>query len=66
MPATATGQQRKYIDCAEFPSEKDCSLRISGTEDEVLPTAVQHAILVHGHPDTPELSEQIRQMLKDE
>jgi predicted small metal-binding protein len=57
---------RKVADCREFPSEKDCSLTISGTEDEVLAAAVEHAVSAHGHADTPELREQVRTMLKDE
>jgi predicted small metal-binding protein len=58
--------QRKSIDCRDYPSEKECSLKISGTEEEVLDSAVQHASSVHGHENTPELREQIRSMLKDE
>ena len=58
--------QRKSIDCRDYPSDKNCSLKISGTEDEVLDAAVQHAVLAHGHENTPELREQIRSMLKDE
>jgi predicted small metal-binding protein len=57
---------RKSIDCRDYPSEKNCSLKISGTENEVLDAAVQHAVSVHGHEDTPELCEQIKSMLKDE
>jgi predicted small metal-binding protein len=57
---------RKSIDCRDHPSEKDCSLKISGTEQEVLDAAVQHAVSVHGHQDTPELREQIKSMLKVE
>jgi predicted small metal-binding protein len=56
---------RKSIDCRDYPSEKNCSLKISGTEEEVLDAAVQHAASVHGHENTPELREQIRSMLKD-
>lgn len=58
--------QRKSIDCRDYPSEKNCSLKISGTENEVLDAAVQHAVSAHGHEQTPELREQIRSMLKDE
>ena len=58
--------QRKSIDCRDYPSEKSCSLKISGTEQEVLDAAVQHAISAHGHPQTAELREQIKSMLKDE
>ena len=56
---------RKSIDCRDYPSEKNCSLKISGTEEEVLDAAVQHAASVHGHQNTPELRDQIRSMLKD-
>jgi predicted small metal-binding protein len=58
--------QRKSIDCRDYPSEKNCSIKISGTEDEVVDVAVQHAVSAHGHQNTPELREQIKQMLKDE
>jgi predicted small metal-binding protein len=57
---------RKVIDCRHFPSEKNCTLAISGTEDEVLEAAVHHAVSAHGHENTPELREQIRSLLKDE
>jgi predicted small metal-binding protein len=57
--------QRKSIDCRDYPSEKSCSLKISGTEEEVLDAAIQHAASVHGHQNTPELRDQIRSMLKD-
>lgn len=57
--------QRKSIDCRDYPSEKNCSLKISGTEEEVLDAAVQHAASVHGHQNTPELRDQIRSMLRD-
>jgi predicted small metal-binding protein len=66
MSVTSTQQNRKYIDCREFPSEKNCTLKISGKEDEVLETAVQHAISVHEHENTPELREQLRSLLKEE
>jgi predicted small metal-binding protein len=57
---------RNYIDCREFPSESNCSLRISGTESEVLTTAVAHAVAKHGHTDTPEFREQLRGALREE
>ena len=58
--------QRKSIDCRNHPSEKNCSLKISGTEEEVLDAAVEHAVSAHGHENSPELREQIKSMLKDE
>ncbi len=62
----AQTQKRKYIDCREYPSEKNCSLRISGSEDEVLHAARQHAISAHGHADSPDLSDGLRRSMKDE
>ena len=58
--------QRKSIDCRNYPSENNCSLKISGTEEEVVDAAVEHAVSAHGHEETPELREQIKSMLKDE
>jgi predicted small metal-binding protein len=58
--------QRKSIDCRDYPSEKNCSLKISGTEQEVLDAAVQHAVSAHGHHNTLELREQIKSILKDD
>ena len=57
---------RKSIDCRNYPSDKNCSLKISGTEEEVLDAAVQHAVSVHGHRESAELRQEIRSMLKDE
>ena len=62
MPNTS----RKMIDCRRMPSERGCSITIAGTEDEVLTLAVRHAVEEHGHADTPELREQLRQVLADE
>lgn len=60
-----TGTRRKYVDCREYPSEKNCSLRISGTEEEVLEAATAHAVAAHGHTDTPEFRREMRALLKD-
>ena len=57
---------RSYIDCREFPSENNCSLKISGTPDEVLLAASQHAVSSHGHQDTPELREMLKSGLREE
>ena len=61
-----SGTQRKVVDCRLYPSEKNCTLTISGTEDEVLRAATEHAISSHGHEDKPELREQIRSIMIDE
>jgi predicted small metal-binding protein len=58
--------RRKVIDCRWFPTEKPCDIAMSGSEEEVLDVAVQHAVMSHGHKNTPELREQLRSMLRDE
>ncbi|MDO9221426.1 MAG: DUF1059 domain-containing protein [Thiobacillus sp.] len=58
---------RKFIDCREYPSEMNCTVFMSAdNEAELLEAAVQHAVAVHGHTDTPELRETLRSMFKDE
>jgi len=57
---------RKVADCREMPSEMNCTLTISGEEEEVVRAASEHAVSVHGHADSLELREQIRSSLKDE
>ncbi|MGW7097694.1 DUF1059 domain-containing protein [Streptomyces sp. NPDC054874] len=57
---------RKIADCREYPSEMNCTLTLSGEEDEVVRAASEHAASVHGHEDGPELRERVRAMLKDE
>lgn len=57
---------RKFIDCREVPSEMNCTVAISAdSEDELLEAAVQHAVAVHKHDDTPELRAMIRSAMKD-
>ncbi len=56
--------ERKAIDCRDHPSDRGCTLRLEGSEDEVFEAAVNHAITSHGHTDNPELREQIRFLLK--
>lgn len=58
--------KRVVADCRLMPSEKNCSVTIAGTMDEVLPLAVHHAVADHGHQDTPELREEIKKMIKEE
>lgn len=57
---------RRYIDCRAFPSENNCSVAISADSDaELLEAAVQHAVSVHKHTDTPELRAQLQTLFKD-
>jgi predicted small metal-binding protein len=57
---------RKYIDCREMPSDNGCDLAMAGSDEHLLNAAVIHAVTAHGHEDTPELRDQIKQILKDE
>jgi predicted small metal-binding protein len=57
---------RKIADCRDFPGENNCTLSISGGEDEVVTAATQHAVSAHGHEDTEEVRTWLRQNLKDE
>ena len=57
---------RKYIDCREFPSDMKCTVAMSAdTDKELLDAAVQHAVAVHQHQDTPELRTQLKQLFKE-
>lgn len=56
---------RQYIDCREFPSTMNCSVALSAdNEKELLEAAVQHAVAVHGHTDSPDLRKQLASMFK--
>lgn len=57
---------RKHIDCRDYPSEMNCTLAIAAdSEKELLEAAVQHAVAVHGHKDTPDFRKQLKSILKD-
>jgi predicted small metal-binding protein len=57
---------RKFIDCREVPSESHCSITIAAdSENELLDAAVQHAVAVHGHQDSPELRGQLKQAIHE-
>lgn len=57
---------RKSLDCRAVPSEGNCSVQISGEEDEVLELAVAHAVTAHGHTDGPELRQGLKAGLRDD
>ncbi len=58
---------RKYIDCREYPNQMNCTVTIFADSDaELLEAAVQHAISVHGHKDTPELRVQLQKAFREE
>ena len=56
---------RKYIDCREFPSDSNCTVALCADSDaELLDAAVQHAVAVHKHEDTPEFRQQLLALFK--
>jgi hypothetical protein len=57
---------RKMIDCRDLPSESNCTLTIAGEPEELERAAVQHAVSVHGHTDTPEFRAHLRDAFKDD
>jgi predicted small metal-binding protein len=58
---------RKYIDCRDYPSEMNCTVAMAADSDEeLLEAAVQHAVAIHGHTDTPELRKQLQGLFKEE
>lgn len=57
---------RVYVDCRDYPSEKNCSLYIAGTPDEVLAVATKHAVEAHGHPHSDELVAMLKSSMKPE
>jgi hypothetical protein len=51
------------FDCRNLPGQ--CTLAISGEEDEVVEAQVLHAVQIHGQADSPQLRAQIRAALKE-
>jgi len=56
---------RKYIDCRDYPSEMKCTVALcADSDDELLEAAIQHAVSVHKHKDSPEFRQQLRSLFK--
>ena len=56
---------RVFVDCRDYPSEMNCTVAISAdTREELVDAAVQHAVAVHGHHDSPQLREDLAKMIK--
>ncbi|HSQ19178.1 MAG TPA: DUF1059 domain-containing protein, partial [Blastocatellia bacterium] len=53
---------RVKVDCRKYPSDKNCTLAISGSLDEVVELGWLHAKMHHAHKDEEEqgLKEWIR------
>jgi predicted small metal-binding protein len=58
---------RMFVDCRDYPSEMNCTVAISAdSERELVDAAVQHAVAVHGHHDSPELRQGLTKMIKSQ
>lgn len=54
-----------HIDCRDYPSEMNCTLAlVDDSEKELLKAAVQHAVAVHQHKDTPDFWQDLRKVIK--
>lgn len=47
-------EKRVRVDCRKFPSEKGCTIAISGAVEEVAELGWLHAKLHHAHKDEEE------------
>ncbi|VXB19081.1 conserved hypothetical protein [Burkholderia sp. 8Y] len=57
---------RKYIDCRECSSDSNCTVALAAdSEDELMQAAVQHAVSVHQHQDSPELRTELKKFFHD-
>ena len=58
---------RMFIDCRDYPSEMNCTVAISAdSKKELLEAAVQHAVAVHGHQDSPHLRDELAKLFKSQ
>ncbi|MDH5537658.1 MAG: DUF1059 domain-containing protein [Betaproteobacteria bacterium] len=56
---------RFHIDCRDYPSEMKCTIAlVADSEKELLEAAVQHAVAVHKHQDSPEFRKDLRKVIK--
>ena len=57
--------EKVHMDCSEDESS-NCTVKISGTKEEVMKVAMRHATEDHKYPDTDETKEKLSSMLKPE
>ena len=53
------------MDCSEIP-DSTCTVRISGSKEEVMKVGMRHAVEDHNYPDTEETRKQLSGMIKEE
>ena len=58
-------EEKFYMDCSEDPNSK-CTIKISGTMEEVKRVSMRHATEDHKYPDTSEVREKLNSMIKPE
>lgn len=55
------------IDCSKHPSEKNCQVKITAPEnqiEELIDMAAYHAVKCHGHNDSKEFREMLRNFIE--
>lgn len=57
--------EKVYMDCSE-DKNSNCTVKISGTKEEVMRVAMRHATEDHKYPDNPEVREKLMSMIKKE
>lgn len=57
--------KRYTLDCRKHPGSQ-CSLSISGTQDEVLNEGMHHVTSAHGEKNEPALRDKVRGWMKEE
>jgi len=55
--------KKVYMDCSE-DKNSNCTVKISGTREEVERVSMRHATEDHNYPDTPEVKEKLMSMIK--
>jgi hypothetical protein len=55
---------RYSVDCRDMPSDNNCDIKISGSEEHLVDAAAVHMITHHQHADTPELRDEVRKTMK--
>ena len=51
------------VDCSKQPNEKNCKIKMMAPEaqvEDVVDLAVDHAVKVHGHQNSPDLRQKIK------
>ncbi len=57
---------RYYIDCRDYPSDKNCSVALSAdSKEELLEAVIEHGTKVHGYEDSADFREQMISAFKE-